>query len=104
MTLETIAPIASIVFYGLVFIVAVILAIYKMVKKAKNGEDITPDLDKLSDSLATIFTKKTVKTATKNNVTVNSEEVKDTLKNAVSSIMSVQSIEQTEQKSNEKKI
>lgn len=98
MNLETIVPLVSLIFYGVVMIAAFALAIYKVVIKAKNGESVLPDLDKISDTLANIFTKKIIKTGKKNNVTVDTETVKNSMKEAVSSLISVQSIEHEEKK------
>lgn len=98
MNLETIVPLVSLIFYGVVMIAALALAIYKVVIKAKNGESVLPDLDKISDTLANIFTKKIIKTGKKNNVTVDTETVKNSMKEAVSSLISVQSIEHEEEK------
>ena len=98
MNLETIVPLVSLIFYGVVMIAALALAIYKVVIKAKNGESVLPDLDKISDTLANIFTKKIIKTGKKNNVTVDTETVKNSMKETVSSLISVQSIEHEEEK------
>lgn len=96
MTLETIVPLASLIFYGIILIAAFALAVYKIVIKVKNGENVIPDIDALSDKLVSILTKKSTKYLDKNKLSYDSEKLTEIIHNAVTE--SVQSIEQKNEK------
>ena len=96
MTLETIVPLASLIFYGIILIAAFALAVYKIVIKVKNGENIIPDIDALSDKLVSILTKKSIKYLDKNKLSYDNEKLTESIHNAVTE--SVQSIEQKNEK------
>lgn len=96
MILETIVPLASLIFYGIILIAAFVLAIYKIVIKVKKGENVIPDIDALSDKLVSILTKKSTKYLDKNKLSYDSEKLTESIHNAVTE--SVQSIEQKNEK------
>lgn len=96
MTLESIVPLASIIFYGIIILAAIALAIYKIIVKAKKGENVIPDIDDLSDKLVNILTKKSSKYLNKNKVIYDPDSLVESIDSAVKN--SVQSIEQKKTK------
>lgn len=107
--LELLSTIAPIAFYCAVALVAFGVLIYKLItiwRKKKNGEDVTQDIEELSEQLSSILTKKVTKFAKKNNIAVDTTTAASVVKLASDEVLgnTSENVQSIEQKDTEKKI
>lgn len=97
-----ISTIVQLGFYGFAFVSVVVCFIYKLIniaKKSSNGEDVSTDIEQLSndigDALANLFIKKNKNTG----VSVDTDTVKATMKSTAKVLLNTSN--QMENKNNE---
>lgn len=86
-TMEFISTLAPLIFYGIVAIVAIALAIYKIVVKIKKGEDVSMDVDTLTEMVSSVLTKKFTKYTKSKGVTVDEKLAADVLTSSTKAIL-----------------